>query len=460
MTHVRRASALLIAVAVVGTACGSGGKTSESTSPTGGAQTTSAVSESTAAPSGGAGTFGDLVELCGPGTAKGATDQGVTDTEIVVGTLSDPGNTIVPGLNQELFDAADAFVGWCNDAGGILGRKIVLNKRDGKLAEAATQVVEACQTDFMLVGNGSGFDDGTVKPRTECGLPQIAAFTVSAAAGRAENSIMPLVNSDYQSHLTGLFRRVVATDPDAAKSFGILNNSLPSVVVQGSRNAQAAVDAGMTQVYYEETPVLVDNWRTYAENIKKAKVQVLAIENTPENTAALLAALGDVGYFPKYLVLETNHYNDKFVQEAAANLDQSTVLIDNSLVPFELAGPDFPATQQLIDLLKRYADAEPKALAVNAFSAWLLWAQAAKDCGSELTRACVMERASSVAGWTGGGLHTRATPANAAGSNTECFLAMQATSKGFVVNADFTNANEGLFNCDPANAVPVTGYAA
>ena len=59
----------------------------------------------------------------------------------------------------------------CNEAGGILGRKIVLNKRDGKLTEAATRVVEACQSDFMLVGNGNGFDDGTVKPRTERGPP-------------------------------------------------------------------------------------------------------------------------------------------------------------------------------------------------------------------------------------------------------------------------------------------------
>jgi len=458
VTYVRRAAALLIVATLVGAACSSNENDSEPTSPTSASETTAGGSDTTVAPTGSAGTFGDLVDVCGPGTAKGATDQGVTDTEIVVGTLSDPGNTIVPGLNQELFDAADAFVGWCNEAGGILGRKIVLNKRDGKLAEAATQVVEACQTDFMLIGNGSGFDDGTVKPRTECGLPQIAAFTVSAVAGRAENSIMPLVNSDYQSHLTGLFRQIIAKYPEAAKFFGALNNSLPSVVVQGKRNAQAAVDAGMTQVYYEESPVLVDNWRTYAENIKKAQVQVLAVENTPENTAALLAAMGDVGYFPKYFVLETNHYNDKFIVEAASNLDQSTVLIDNSLVPFELAGPDYPATQQLIDLLKRFADAEPKALAVNAFSAWLLWAQAAKDCGSDLTRACVMERASSVTGWTGGGLHTRTTPSNASGANTECFLAMQATSKGFVVNSDFTNATEGLFNCDPANAVQVTGY--
>lgn len=455
MTPTRRIAVLTIAAALGLASCG-GSKDSASSTTAGGADSTAAGTDTTAAGAA-AGDFGDLKAVCGPGSAKGATDQGVTDTEIVVGTIADPGNTFVPGLNQELFDAADAFVGWCNDAGGILGRKIVLNKRDAKLVEAGPRVVEACQTDFMLVGNGAGFDDGTVAPRTECGLAEIAAFTVSAAAGRAANSLLPLVNSDYQSHLRGIFRQILAKDPEAAKLFGELNNSLPAITPQGKRNAQSAVDLGYTQVYYEETPALVDNWRTYAENIKKAGVQVLSMENTPENTAALLTALGDVGYFPKYMVMETNNYNDKLITEGGSNLDQTLLLVDNSLVPFELAGADYPATQQLIDLLQKYAKAEPKALAVDAFSAWLLWAQSAKACGDTLTRACVMEKAAATTNWTGGGLHTPGTPANASGQNTPCFMALQATSKGFVVNSDFTNATEGIFNCDPENSATVTG---
>jgi len=458
VTTTRRLAVLTLAAALGLAACG-GSKDSASSSTAGGSETTEG-SDTTAGGSGTAlGDFGDLQAVCGPGTAKGATDQGVTDTEIVVGTIADPGNTFVPGLNQELFDAADAFVGWCNEAGGILGRKIVLNKRDAKLVEAGPRVVEACQTDFMLVGNGAGFDDGTVAPRTECGLAEIAAFTVSAAAGRAANSLLPIVNSDTQSHLRGIFRQILAKDPEATKFFGELNNSLPAIMPQGKRNAQSAVDLGYTQVYYEETPALVDNWRTYAENIKKAGVQVLSMENTPENTAALLTALGDVGYFPKYMVMETNHYNDKLITEGGANLDRTMLLVDNSLVPFELAGPDYPATQQLIGLLQQYAKAEPKALAVNAFSAWLLWAQSAKACGDALTRACVMEKAAATTTWTGGGLHTPGRPANASGQNTSCFLALQATSKGFVVNADFTNATDGLFNCDPENTATVSGAA-
>ena len=42
--------------------------------------------------------------------------------------MADPGNTVSPGLDQELFDTADAFVGWCNAAGGIDGRRLQLDK--------------------------------------------------------------------------------------------------------------------------------------------------------------------------------------------------------------------------------------------------------------------------------------------------------------------------------------------
>ena len=121
----RRAGVVVLASALFLASCG-GSK--QSTSTTTAPEETSAPdgSDTTAASSGASGavgSFGDLSAVCGPGSAKGATDQGVTDTEIVVGTMADPGNTIIPGLNQELFDAADAFVGWCNDAGGIRPRR-------------------------------------------------------------------------------------------------------------------------------------------------------------------------------------------------------------------------------------------------------------------------------------------------------------------------------------------------
>lgn len=446
-------AALVTVAALVAAGCGSSSTKAPATSA--GSATTAAAGS---VPAGAPGSFGTLSGICGPGDAKGATDQGVTDNEIVLGTMADPGNTVVPGLNQELFDTADTFVAWCNSAGGILGRKIVLNKRDAKLMEAAPRMVEACQTDFMLVGNGAALDDTTVTAREACGLPQIATFTVGVRSGTAKLSLLAIPNSQYQSHLSGVFLKLKELDPSVLGAFGELNSQLPSLNGAGKRNAQAAVDAGFTKVYYEETPAAVDNWRTFAENIKAKGVQVLSIEDTPENGASLLKAMNDVGYFPKYFVFEANFYNPKLIEEAGAALGQTTVLINADIVPFELAGADFPATAQYIALLKATTGQSPRALGINAMSAWLLWAQSATACGSNLTRACVLEQASKVKGWTAGGLHSPTDPANSTGSNTLCFLTLQATEQGFVVRKDITKPNQGIFNCDPANQPTVTGY--
>ena len=40
---------------------------------------------------------------------------------------------------------AKAFAKWCNAAGGINGRKIVIDKHDAKLFNGAQQILDACQ---------------------------------------------------------------------------------------------------------------------------------------------------------------------------------------------------------------------------------------------------------------------------------------------------------------------------
>ncbi len=128
----------------------------------------------------GAGDFGSLQKICGPGSASGGGGRGIDATSISLGVLSDAGAAAAPGLEQEFFDAADGFSQWCNAAGGINGRKLVINKLDAKLFEGAAQVIRACQDDFMLVGGGNALDANTVKPRLGCKLGQIPAYTVSA----------------------------------------------------------------------------------------------------------------------------------------------------------------------------------------------------------------------------------------------------------------------------------------
>ena len=80
--------------------------------------------------------------MCGPkpsGETNTATGRGVTADQIELGTISDPGFSGAPGLNQELFDASTVFTKWCNSLGGINGRLIKDDLLDAALVQLQRQ---------------------------------------------------------------------------------------------------------------------------------------------------------------------------------------------------------------------------------------------------------------------------------------------------------------------------------
>ena len=138
------------------------------------------------------GGFGDLEAVCQDGDASGATEQGVTDTEIKVSTVSDKG---FDGLNKEMFDTAKAFVDWCNEHGGILGRQISVTDADAALTNYGPVVQDACDRDFAMVGGGAVLDDDNDGVRVGCGLANIAGYVVSENARQADLQVQPVPNS-------------------------------------------------------------------------------------------------------------------------------------------------------------------------------------------------------------------------------------------------------------------------
>ncbi|HEX4776400.1 MAG TPA: ABC transporter substrate-binding protein [Acidimicrobiia bacterium] len=405
-----------------------------------------------------AGDFGTLKNVCGPGSAKGSTAQGVTDTTIRVGTMADPGAQAQPGLDQELFDTADAFVGWCNAAGGVDGRKLQLDKWDSKLTEVAARMIQACQSDFMLVGNGEALDGTGVQQRTKCNLAEMPAYVVSAEAGTAPQSLQAIPTSNHQSDLGGAYRALKAFDAAATQHYGLISSQFQSIKDSGDRARQAAKQLGFTETYYDEAPLSVDNWRPYAQNVQTKGVQVLSMESSAGPLASLAKSMSDLGSHPKYFIGSANYYDTALIQNAGQALAGDWVYVNDYIVPFEMANQN-PPTKQFIDILAKYANgAKPKSLGVNAMSAWLLWAKAVKECGSNLTRDCVMKNAGSVKQWDAAGLSAPIQPGNANSPTEGCFVLLKATPTGFVVDKQITKPNNGIFNCGSDNQIDLNGF--
>lgn len=416
------------------------------TAPAAPAPTTTAPASTTIAA--GPGDFGSLAQLCGPGDGKGATEQGVTDTEIHLGTMADPTNTVIPGAGQESFDIGNAFVSWCNAAGGILGRKLVLTTRDSKLFEVGARMIESCAADFMLVGNATPLDQAGVDTRLGCKLAQIPAYTVSAQAADAPMQVV-LDNTIHQV-VVGHWRLLKQKFPDAFGAVSFISVNGAGLDSFAKRQQDAIKGLGAKVVDFQLAPVTgVDNWRPYAQTaFDRGAKSVITLS---PDIAPFVRAMGDVGWKPDLLPLGVQNYNAGTIALAKEGVLPPTY-VTTSFWPFEAADRN-PALEQAITLIKSTSTITPDFAHLQALSAWLLWADAAKACGSGLTRDCVINHAGAQQGWTSGGITAPVDTKAGGGTLSRCVTLLRATPDGFVLDPDVTKPNHDIFNCDAANIV-------
>jgi hypothetical protein len=106
------------------------------------------------------GLIGSSVADAGAQSAKPkAEDVGITDSQIRLAVIADVDTPVQPGLFQKSVDAVRAWAKVVNQAGGIAGRKLVIDFIDSKLNpnETRNAIITACANDFALVGGEALF---------------------------------------------------------------------------------------------------------------------------------------------------------------------------------------------------------------------------------------------------------------------------------------------------------------
>ena len=410
---------------------------------------TGAATRSAAKPA--AGTFGDLTKICGPGDAKGGVGRGVTPTTIRVATMADPSNTVSPKLGQEYFDIADTFVKWCNAAGGINGRKLQVDKRDSKLFEVGARMVDACQDDFMMVGNGTPLDDAGVKPRLDCKLGQIPSYQVSPTAVNAGLQVQPTVNATDQARV-GAFRLLKPSLKGATAKTGVLGSNLPALANVTTQAQKGLQSSGYAVVDNQSAPATVDNYRPYIEKAQSAGVQTF-IPLALSDLTPYFQTASTVGFTPKAVIDPNSTIYSQNTIRTAASVPMPPTWTAVGWYPFELAKQN-PAAQQLISIFKKEGlDVRGNLSYLTGWSAWLLFAKSATACGSELTSDCVLQKAGAEKAWTAGGLSGPVNLDPAQKQDNPCVVIMKVSPKGFVYDKKVTQPNNGVFNCSPKNIV-------
>jgi ABC-type branched-subunit amino acid transport system substrate-binding protein len=446
--------AALLAVVLMAAACGRSSSSATTTTTKGTTATTTPAGP-------GPGDFGTLKDVCGPGTQTTSPDQGVTPDSIDVATSADPGFTGRLGLDQELFDASEVFRDWCNAAGGINGRKIVLDEEDAKLFNFDAVIKKICPTAFFFVGNGNVFDnDPGQKDRLACLLPQIPAYVVSSNARDADLSIQPLPNRTDTIGVLSM-QYVQKQFPAAVKSVVTMTGNTPATILVDAQLREAAKQLGWTlDGTTLQYPALGEqSWVPNAQQIKDSGAKGLIWTGEPQDLGLLEKALQQIGYKLDFILAAANHYDAGLISSGDGAIANTFIQI--GFAPFFDASQN-PATQQYLNLFAQYKPSGKShaVLGPQGFSAWLLFAKAASECGADLTRVCVYDNATKVGGtdWTGGGLHAPQDVQDQKAS--DCGIVLEAGStlpnNGFEIAPGFT-ANNGFYDCDPASVLTLHG---
>ena len=440
MRTILKVTATILALTLIGSACaGGGGRTSteESTSQNSSAETqiagdnSSTDEQAESAPSGDATsedsrneesespeevavdtepeyeTFGDITWPCNPGTATGSTDQGVTDTSILIGGGDDRGYAASLGLNITQTDTLQAFVDKCNSLGGINGRQIQVELYDAKIFEVNNVWLDACPRMFMMVAEGFAVDGIGEESRVQCELAHIPTYTVSAAAAHGPWMIQPVPNPSDRNPLS-MAAYIAETYPDSIAKSGTMYGNFGATIETKDKTLASYPPLGFEFIINLEYNIVgEDDWTPFVLDLKNAGVEHIYFTGTCLPNYQAFRSAASVNGFDAFYTTDANFYENS-CREANNDGVMDNTFVRMAFVPFEEREYS-KAVSDYLDIMEA-AGGEIALLGMQSASAFLLWATAAKECGSELTRQCVMEEAASIDSWSGGGMHVASDP--------------------------------------------------
>lgn len=389
--------------------------TTEPTDTTEAPETTDAP-ETTEAPEPEGPMFGTLQSPCGPapeGVEVSVDPSQNGGSTIKVGTATDKDAEVRPGLNQEIHDAAVAFVAWCNEQGGVRGLPLELVELNGGLFNVPAAIETACDQVFAMVGGGLVLDDQSFPRFHECGMVDIAAYTVTPAKAESNGMAQPVPNPALVKPAAWL---IWARDyhADDVQNAAIITGNLATTEFVADQLEETMGLIGGWNVTFRTSynSAGESNWVPFAQQLKDRSITAMTFVGEPGNLVNLLRAMDEVDYKVPLILQEANFYDEAFAVNAGALGDG--VVARTAYSPFE--EPDrYPGQAAYQEMMATYNPSGKQAgLGLQSTSAYLLFATAAGNCidnnGGVLERECMLAEAKAITSWTGGGLHDETNP--------------------------------------------------
>ena len=237
---------------------------------------------------------------------------GVTPTSVTIGNVS----TQVAGLFTGAVVGTEAYAAYVNSHGGVNGRRIVVSSADDRFQGAFNrqETQSAIQSDFASVG-GLSLEDSFSEPLVAAnpGFPDVTA-SLDPATETLPNNFSPLPASDGWP--TGPLLYFKQKYPTKIAHTATIIADLPSTELSWANEKKAMQHLGYTVLSDPALSPATTDFTAQVVAMKAAGVQILFLEQEPQNYAsAIFKDLTQQNFHP-VVVLGAPAYSKQLIADA------------------------------------------------------------------------------------------------------------------------------------------------
>ena len=369
-------------------------------------------------------------------------------------------STETAGLFTGSLVGTQAYADYVNSTGGVNGRKLVVDSLDDQFtgAQNKQQTQVAVDNDFALVGSFSLEDSfgETVLAQN----PQVPDVSTTL-----DPALIMLPNT-FSANPTGLGWPTGPLDyfkkkyPTQALHTAVLSSAFPSALASWNLEKPVLKQAGYQLAYYSEVPITQTDFTQNVVDMRKDEVQLVYIDQLPENYAGgLLQALNQQNFHP-VLVIGTASYS-----EALASAAGGPAAVNGSNMEMPKArflGEDASQIPAVGTFLKWVQKASPGFKAdYYTLAGWAdaqLFVQALQAAGTNPTQGSVQQQLRKITSFDASHL---LAPTNPAHDRATCYLIAKVVNGQFVRSDDprsrarvWLPVRRGLHGCPQLNLGP------
>lgn len=369
---------------------------------------------------GGPGGGGD----CSP---SGASDVGITETEITLGevsTISGP----IPGIGQTSVNGVRAYLEYINQtAGGVCGRRVNLVSSDDRLDTGVnrSETARLMESTFAIVGGWAVTDDGGATALEGTNVPDVGIAISSARAQIPNNFSSNPIQPGTSGNLAVLQYFIDTFDVrTAAVVWGAQATARNRAMDFISDLQGLGVDVHVQR----EAAITETNYVPIAQEIenKGSDLLITALEIT--GISRLAQAFQQVGYLPKVPYYGAQSYGNRFIEQAGSAADGAIIGVTHPIIEEAGSNPRVALFEEWYRRVNPGAEID-----FFAFQGWVAAAMitdAILAAGPSPTRDAVLEVLRTYTSYDAHGLVAPINPAEKRGS--PCFLIVKVVDGAWV----------------------------